>query len=62
MKLIRTYELNFKLNDELVFEGVANMFDTSIGLMYNIDGCGLKTGKYLYLRDAKKAIKKMVTI
>ena len=38
MKLIRTYELNFKLNDELVFEGVANMFDTSIGLMYNIEG------------------------
>ena len=60
-KLIKTYELTFKINDELTFEGVANLYSTTLNsLMYDIQGCGMKTGKYYDLRDAKKAIKRMV--
>ena len=62
MQLIKTYETTLKLNDELTFEGVINMFNSSIGIMYNAEGCGLRTGKYIDLRDVKKAIKRLAGV
>ena len=60
-KTIRTYELDFAVNEELTFEGIANLVVNNCtgNMMYEIIGCGLNSGKHYDLRDAKKAIKRM---